>query len=222
MWELLSVDDWGFLPHSMEVLLLLRASFFWGCVTNTTGWGKSFLRSWKRGKKKKSVTKFVVPYIRFGGGKTGCYVPFLIVWRFCSCFYFGLSGFDRRHLFFELAKFECVLVVFSVCVHRNRCNAQFAPSHTHFVLLSLSLVCSGEACSSSVFVKLRFSLSLLGSPFSLQAKIRHLVKTLAPGTSNPHQFYFLQLLSSCFYSRATVRTFFIFKNAKVQLCCSYR
>lgn len=56
MRESLSVDDWGFLPHSVEVLLLLlRASFFWGCVTNTTGWGKSFLRSWKRGKKKKKV-----------------------------------------------------------------------------------------------------------------------------------------------------------------------
>lgn len=76
---------------------------------------------------------------------------------------------------------------------------------TLFFFFLSSLACSGEACSSSAFVRLRFSLLPLGSPLTIAKQILGPYADVQTRTTHAHQFYFRQLLSSSFYSCTTVR-----------------
>lgn len=133
-----------------------------------------------RGKKKKCVTKFVVPYVRFlGVEKTRRCVAVPVVWCFCSVlFILACLGLTEGALC--LAPFEeSVLVVFFCsCVHQNRCNAQFAP---HPFFPHFFFCCHWSALEKhAVLVRPRFSVTGF-PPSRLQSK-----------DSGPHRQIFVQ------------------------------
>lgn len=139
MRESLSVDDWGFLPHSVEVLLLLlRASFFWGCVTNTTGWGKSFLRSWKRGKKKKeSVLQSLLchTYVLGVERQVATYRSSLFG-VFVRAFILACLGLTEGTFFRAREVRMCVGCLFCLCASKSvQCSVCTSPHALCFVVV---------------------------------------------------------------------------------------
>lgn len=148
----------------------------------------------------------------FGGGTD------VLLHSVPRCLVFSLRAFILACLgltegFVCLARFEeSVLVVFlflcaSKSVQCSVCNPPtplpYFPRFFFFFLSSLA--CSGEACSSSAFVRLRFSLLPLGSPLTIAKQILGPYADVQTRTTHAHQFYFRQLLSSSFYSCTTVR-----------------
>lgn len=122
-----------------------------------------------------------------------------------------------------LARFEeSVLVVFLfLCASKSVQCSVCSPPTFHAFFLSMSLACSGEACHSSAFVRLRFYLLLLGSPSRLRSKVWAAHADVQARTTHAHQFYFRQLLSSIFYSCTTVRASLFSKRRKWN-CPFYR